>query len=93
MRNISLIKELSENELTPQLSTTTPEKDLDIFLLSFFIFFIFKSSITPLIFIFITYYYFANKKREREILFFKANFIYTYFIIFVNLVFVLSLFL
>ena len=32
-------------------------------------FFIFKSSITPLIFIFITYYYFAKKERERDPIF------------------------
>ena len=40
-------------------------------------FFIFKFFITPLIFIFITYYYLAKKKKHI----FKANFIYIYFII------------
>ena len=54
--------------------------------LSFFFFNLlknFKSSITPLIFAFITYYYFAKKRP----LFFKANFIYIFFIIFVTLFF------
>ena len=51
--------------------------------------FIFKSSITPLIFIFITYYYFAKKDPI-----FKANFIYIYIyiIIFVNSFFALILY-
>ena len=42
----------------------------------------FKSSITPLIFIFITYYYFSKKDPI-----FKANFIYIFLIIFVTLFF------
>ena len=41
----------------------------------------FKFSTTPLIFIFITYYYLAKEKDPI----FKANFIYIYFIIFVIL--------
>ena len=51
-------------------------------------FFIFKSSITLLIFIFVTYYF-----AKKETLFFKANFIYIYIIfvtflkIFFNIVF------
>ena len=50
----------------------------------------FKSSITPLIFTFISYYYFAKQKN----LFLKANFIYIYiyFIIFVSLFFSLLLY-
>ena len=68
------------------MPTTPPEKVLDIFLLFFFNF---KPCIMPLIFIFITYYYFA--KRERETLFLKANFICIYFIFlwlfFFNIVF------
>ena len=68
----------------PTLPTTIPEKVLDIFLLFYYdsLFFeIFKSSITPLILIFITYYYFAKKKRPY---FLKVNFIYIYLIIFVT---------
>ena len=67
----------------PKLSAIAPEKVLDIFFyychfinfLKFF--FTFKSSITSLIFIFITYDYLAKKKDPI----FKANFIYVYFII------------
>ena len=44
----------------------------------------FKPSITPLIFIFITYYYFAKKKRERPYFFKSKLHIYIYFIIFVT---------
>ena len=46
-----------------------------------------KSSITPLIFIFITYYYFAKKRPS-----FKSNFIYIYIKIFVTLFFSLILY-
>ena len=70
--------------------TTTPDKVLDIFLLflrSFFLFFYFlkkfKSSITPLIFTFITYYL----QKKKDPIFLKANFIYIFFIIFVTLFF------
>ena len=81
----------------PTVPTTPPEKVLVIsllFLWSFFfclfflflLFFqhfkIFKSSTTPLIFIFITYYYFSKKDPI-----FKANFIYIFLIIFVTLFF------
>ena len=45
--------------------------------------------ITHLIFIFITYYYFAKKKKDPI---FKANFIYIHFIIFVTLFFSLILY-
>jgi len=48
----------------------------------------FNSSITPLIFIFITYYYFEKKKDPI----FKASFIYIYIIIFVTLFFSLILY-
>ena len=50
----------------------------------------FNSSITPLILIFITYYYFGKKKDPI----FKASFIYIYiyFIIFVTLFFSLILY-
>ena len=66
------------NWTDPTLPAAAPEKFLDIFLqLSFFNYFIFKFFITPLIFIFKTYYYFAKN------LFFKANHIYIYIIIFV----------
>ena len=72
-------KELSEKELTPTLPTTAPEKLLDIYLLlSLFTFFKkSKSFITPLNFIFVTYYYLAKKDPI-----FKANFMYMFFIIF-----------
>ena len=50
------------NWTDPTLPAAAPEKFLDIFLqLSFFNYFIFKFFITPLIFIFKTYYYFAKK--------------------------------
>ena len=51
------------NWTDPTRPSTAPEKFLDIFLLlSFLIFLIFKFFITPLIFIFITYYYLAKKE-------------------------------
>jgi len=59
------------------MATTAPEKFLDIFYYyhSFnFNFFIFKSFITPLIFIFITYYYLAKKPPI-----FKGSFIYIFY--------------
>ena len=50
------------NWTAPIMPTTALEKFLDIFLLlTFLIFFIFKIFITPLIFIYITYYYLAKK--------------------------------
>ena len=59
--------------------TTTregPRYIFTIFMIILFLFFKnFKSSITPLIFIFITYY---NFEKKKETLFFKANFIYIY---------------
>ena len=60
------------------LPSTAPEKFLDIFYYYHFLIKKFKSFITPLIFIFKTYYYLAKKAPI-----FKANFIF--FIIFVIL--------
>ena len=59
----------------PTLPSTAPEKFLDIFY--YYHFFIFKFFITPLIFIFKTYYYLAKKDPI-----FKAKFIYS--VTFVN---------
>ena len=57
-------KELSETEMTHTLPSTAPEKFLDIFYYyHFLIFFNFKFLITPLIFIFKTYYFLEKKKR------------------------------
>ena len=66
LRNISRTKELTENELAPQYPQQHQRK-FQIYVYyfydhSFFFFLIFKSSIAPLIFTFITYYYFAKKK-------------------------------
>ena len=79
MRNISLTKELSENELTPHCPQQHQRKSQIYFYYFYYHFFlifflILKPSITPLIFTFITYNYFAKKKT----LFFKANFIYIF---------------
>ena len=51
-----------EKGTAPIMPTTALEKFLDIFLLLIFLIcFIFKIFITPLIFIYITYYYLAKK--------------------------------
>ena len=84
LRNICRTKELAKNELNPQYWQQNQRKiyiyftNLRSIFLSFFL--NFKSSIVPLIFTFITYY-FAKKKKH---LFFSssANFVYIYFIIF-----------
>jgi len=77
-RSTSWNKGLSEIELTPHCPQQLQRNAEIYFHYYHFKLFIFKFFITPLIFIFITYYYLAKKDPI-----FKANFIYIFFIIFV----------
>ena len=67
-------KELSEKELTPHCPQQLQRNSqMYIFTIITFLFFKkIKSFITPLNFIFVTYYYLAKKKKDPI---FKANFI------------------